>query len=92
MGRPTDHPRGIAGWSVQHLGGPYMMWSEMTLEQQYRDVSFIFSQQQKSVRLIFQILQSIGNLTGGSAAMLPCHASYISKYMIRVFETQPRSS
>ena len=44
LGRPTDHPREIAGWSAQHLGGPYMMWSEMTMEPKYRNVSFIFNQ------------------------------------------------
>ena len=41
LGSPTDQPRWIAGWSVLPLGGPYMMWSEMAMKKQCRNVSFI---------------------------------------------------
>ena len=64
-----------------------MTWPEMTKKQQYLtcNVLFIFNQKQKNMRFLFQILQSLGNLNGGSAAMLQSHARHISKYMIGVF-------
>ena len=44
LGRPMDHPRWITGWSLLHIGCPYMMWSEMSMKRRHHNVLFIFNQ------------------------------------------------
>ena len=80
MGSPTFRHAVLLLW------GPYMMRSdlEMEMKQQYRNVLSIFNQLQKGMRLMFQILLSFVNLTGGSVAGLPNHTCHIPKYMLEV--------
>ena len=39
----TDHPRWMAGWSVLPLGGPHMLWWEMTRKSSYDFCAIFFS-------------------------------------------------
>ena len=79
-----ESPKGpptVDRWAVRVIFG-WSVFDVVRNNNKTKNIIYLYSTSYKKVWMIFQILQSLGNLTGGSAALLWSHTCHISKHMI----------